>query len=196
MSDIRQLRVDDPAYWEAVRHVPKKPDRSRWKPIILEQMTAVERTGCASAQWYVANARPLGWAVRATRARHLQPPANSGNYVGRWAEYTTIAVRLLHKERSLSAWGVWQFDPEGDGGKGKWSFDTARWASVLDWDDEGRRPGRIVILKAFDGSYSLAAEELKSIIRGTSFTPRKKSEEGTDAKPRKPRQPRRARDVA
>ena len=62
------------------------------------------------------------------------------------------------------------------------------WAIVLDWDDDGRRPGRIAIMKAHDGGYRLAADELKAIVKGEAFTPPKKDQgEGTDAKPRKPR---------
>lgn len=188
MSDIRQLKVDDPAYWSSLRGAAVKPDRRSWKPIILEQMTVVDSTDCASARWYLNQARNFGWAVRATRARHLQPPAVSGNYSGRWAEYTTIAVRLLHRKRGISAWGTWQYDSEGNKGKGAWSYETAMWAIVLDWDDDGRRPGRIAIVKAYDGGYRLAADELKAIVKGEAFTPPKKDQgEGTDAKPRKPR---------
>lgn len=190
-SDIRHLKIDDPAYWTALRDAPKKSDRANWRSIILEPMTRVTTTDCTSARWYMNQARNFGWVVRATKARHLQPPANAGNYAGRWAEYTTLAVRMLHKERSLSAWGVWHYDPEGDGGKGKWSYETAMWAAVLDWDDDGRRPGRIVILRSFAGTFTLAAEELKALVKGGAFAPRKKDEGGSDAKPRKPRKPKR-----
>lgn len=194
MSDSGQrIEYGEPGYWESLRK-QAKPDRSTWVPIVLEPMSAITTTDCASARWYLENARRLGWAVRATRARHLQPPANSGNYVGRWAEYTTIAVRLLHKERSLSAWGVWQYDPEG-GPKhgGQWSYDMAMWAAVLDWDRDGRRPGRIVILRSFAGTYQLAAEEFKAVVKGEPFAPKKKDEEGAkDAKPKAPRKPRKS----
>lgn len=188
MSEVGHIEYGQPGYWESLRR-QVKPDRSTWVPIVLEPMAGITATDCASARWHLNNARKFGWAVRATRARHLQPPANSGNYTGRWAEYTTIAVRLLHKERNLSAWGVWQYDPEG-GPKhgGQWSFDTAMWAAVLDWDRDGRRPGRIVILRSHAGSYTLAAEEFKSIVKGVAYEPKKKEEGSeTDAKPRKPR---------
>lgn len=193
MSDSRQPQYGEPGYWESLRKTVK-PDRSTWVPIVLEPMTSVTSTDCASARWYLDNARSHGWAVRATRARHLQPPANSGRYAGRWAEYATLAVRLLHKERNISAWGTWQYDPEG-GTKhgGAWSFDTAMWAAVLDWDDDGRRPGRIVILRSFAGTFQLAADELKAIVKGEAFAPRKKGdEEGTDAKPKSARKPRKS----
>lgn len=196
MSDSGQIRYGEPGYWESLRKVVKV-DRSTWKPIIMEPMTRVDKTDCASANWYLTNARRLGWAVRATRARHLQPPAVSGRYVDRWAECTTIAVRLLHKERSISAWAVWQFDPEGGAGKtGAWSYDTAMWAAVLDWDDNGRRPGRIVILKSYAGTYQLAAEELKSIVKGQAYAPpERKPREETDGTP-KPRKRNRKQEVA
>lgn len=191
VGSVGRIEYGEPGYWASMRK-PAKPDRSTWKPIVIEPMTTIYTTTCAPARWYLDNAGGFGWAVRATRASHLQPPAISGNYVGRWAEYVTIAVRLLHKGRGLSAWGSWQYDPEGgtgrSKGKGGWSYDTAMWATVLDWDDDGRRPGRIVILRSFAGSYQLAAEELKAIVKGEAFTPRKKDEGSeTDAKPRKPR---------
>jgi len=193
VSDNGRIEYGQPGYWQSLKK-EVKPDRSTWKPIVIEPMTRISTTPCAPARWYLEHGAAFGWAVRATRAKHLQPPANSGNYVGRWAEYVTIAVRLLHKDRQLSAWGAWQYDPEGGSGsnkgKGGWSYDTAMWASVLDWDDDGRRPGRIVILRSFAGSYQLAADEFKAIVKGEAFTPRKKDEGGEiDAKPRKPRKP-------
>ena len=170
-----------PEYWQAVRRGAGKVDRSTWTPVVIEPMTTVTGTDCASARWYMNNAPEFGWTVRATRARHLQPPANTGNYSGRWAEYATLAVRLLHKERSLSAWGTWRHDPEAGNGKGQWSFDAAMWAYV-----EGS--GRIVILRSYAGSYGLAADEFKAIVKGEAFTPRKKGDtEGKDDVQRKPR---------
>lgn len=195
MSDIRRIEYGEPGYWESLRKTDVKVDRSTWKPIVMEPMASIERTECGPAQWYLGNAREFGWAVRATRARHLQPPAVSGNYVGRWAEYVTIAVRLLHKKRSLSAWGVWRFDPEGGTSRsGKWSFDAAMWAAVLDWDDDGRRPGRIVILRSHAGTYQLAAEELKSIVKGQAYTPpeRKSKEVESDGQAKPARKSRSA----
>jgi hypothetical protein len=178
-----------PEYWAAVRKTDPKAHSPSLTAVVIEPAVQVSTTPCASARWYLENAGGFGWAVRATRARHRQPPAVSGNYAHRWAEYVTIAVRLLHRTRNLSAWGVWQYDPEGSKGKGQWSFSEAMWAYVPQWTEDGLRPVRVLILKARAGSYSLAAAELKSIVMGVAYVPpeRRKSDEPT--KPRKKREP-------
>lgn len=185
MPDSERIEFGQPGYWAALRKDGAKVDRSSWAPIVIEPAAPITSTACTSAQWYLSNAPALGWAVRATQARHYQPPANSGNYAGRWAEYATVAVRLLHKGRNLSAWGAWQHDPEGNKGKGQWSFSTAMWAYVPQWSTDGRRPVSILIMKARAGSCLLAADELKCVVKGVPYEPvERERKERADAKPR------------
>ena len=199
MSDIRRIEFGEPGYWESLRKDAVKIDRSSWVPIVIAPMAPVQRTECSSAQWYLTNARRFVWAVRATMAAHLQPPAVTGNYAGRWANYTTIAVRLLHKDRNLSAWGVWQYDPEGGTKKtGQWSFTSSMWAYVAQWSEDGRRPTKIMYLKAHSGTFGLAAEELKSIVKGEPYKPpeRKPKEGANDGTPKPRKRSGRKREMA
>jgi len=177
------LDIRSPEYWAALRK-PDKP-KTDYPPIVTEPAIEIDTCPFSSIRWYLDNAGKHGWRVRATRARHLEPPSSGGERAGSWIDYCTIAVRLNHRERSLAAWGCWWLDVE----RKKWDYKAGQWAFVTEWG--GESPKRVTILKAFDGTPNLGASELKAVVAGRPYSPpkRKPKEVNPDEAP-KPRKRR------